>query len=349
VRQSRREEERRDAERRERSPLYIRFGDAPQTRRSFANIGKRRKRWEKGVSVFRGYQAEDGAYVVDVSKDFSQLGMYKLMVQERRPVYLASGRRIDTGSNHEPVLANIELTPLPEGTRVRCSGEGEAAVRLRYKLLVAGSSFGMFRPPAFMMEPAKEITTAAPKPVEPFAADPHTPGGRRALLAAVLAHSSAKETRTHGAEHWGRVALAGAAIADRTLPEVDLLAVFLFALLHDSMKLHDYADTWHGWRAANLARDLLSQNPAVSEEMLEKLCYAVEEHDAGETSEDPSVGACWDADRLCLWRVGIRPDPELLSTEAAVELIEWGRALQHERFTWEETMQAYEGSAAWKR
>ena len=41
------------------------------------------------------------------------------------------------------------------------------------------------------------------------------------------------------------------------------------------------------------------------------------EHADGTVSSDPTVGACWDADRLDLPRVGITPRPELFSTEAA--------------------------------
>lgn len=32
---------------------------------------------------------------------------------------------------------------------------------------------------------------------------------------------------------------------------------------------------------------------------------------------DPTLGVCWDADRVNLWRVGIRPDTFRLSTAAA--------------------------------
>jgi hypothetical protein len=36
----------------------------------------------------------------------------------------------------------------------------------------------------------------------------------------------------------------------------------------------------------------------------------------GQLSTDPTVGVCFDADRLDLGRVGIEPDPELISTDA---------------------------------
>lgn len=36
----------------------------------------------------------------------------------------------------------------------------------------------------------------------------------------------------------------------------------------------------------------------------------------GLTTTNPTIGCCWDADRLDLGRVGIEPDPELMSTDA---------------------------------
>jgi hypothetical protein len=51
-----------------------------------------------------------------------------------------------------------------------------------------------------------------------------------------------------------------------------------------------------------------------------------------------------DSKRLNLWRVGIKPDPRWLSTEAArsEERIGWARDLQWERFSWEELSQSFE-------
>ena len=57
---------------------------------------------------------------------------------------------------------------------------------------------------------------------------------------------------------------------------------------------------------------------------------ACEGHSAGHVDADPVVQVCWDADRLDLGRVGIRPDPRLLCTLPArqSEYIEraWHRA-----------------------
>ena len=41
----------------------------------------------------------------------------------------------------------------------------------------------------------------------------------------------------------------------------------------------------------------------------------------GETTTDPTIGCCWDADRLDLGRVGIEPEAEYQSTVAAREMV----------------------------
>jgi hypothetical protein len=59
---------------------------------------------------------------------------------------------------------------------------------------------------------------------------------------------------------------------------------------------------------------------------------------------DPLVGVCWDADRLDLWRVGIKPDPRDLSTEAAKrpERIGWAKSI--EPLGWTELWSRYAGN-----
>jgi len=52
---------------------------------------------------------------------------------------------------------------------------------------------------------------------------------------------------------------------------------------------------------------------------MDKLVLACRTHTDGTISSDATVGACFDADRLDLDRVGIEPDPELMSTDAGRE------------------------------
>ncbi len=169
----------------------------------------------------------------------------------------------------------------------------------------------------------------------------HVPDASR-LVNAVLKRSTGKDSYVHGESHWKRVAAAGLALLSET-PEADPTLVFLFALFHDSMRLNDNRDPMHGPRGAMLARDLRGKAFELDEERMDLLAFACEEHTNAGLAEDPRVGVCWDADRLNLWRVGIKPDPRLLSTEAARSngRIEWARSLQQEPFVWDKLYRAF--------
>jgi uncharacterized protein len=157
------------------------------------------------------------------------------------------------------------------------------------------------------------------------------------LVDAVLERSTGKDSSVHGESHWQRVAAAGLALLPET-PEADPALVFLFALFHDSMRLNDNHDPLHGPRGAALARELRDEAFDLEDAEMNLLGFACEEHTNGGLGLDPTVGVCWDADRLNLWRVGIKPDPRFLSTEAArsEERVAWARGLQWERFAWED-------------
>lgn len=127
----------------------------------------------------------------------------------------------------------------------------------------------------------------------------------------------------HGAPHWARVLDVGLRLAEQT--QANVRVVEAFALLHDSCRINDVADPGHGSRAADLAArindDLLQLHPAE----LSLLIEACTGHSCGLLEADVTVQTCWDADRLDLGRVGIRPAPERLCTASAREpaLIEW--------------------------
>jgi uncharacterized protein len=160
---------------------------------------------------------------------------------------------------------------------------------------------------------------------------------------AVLARSTGKHSYFHGEDHWRRVAAAGHALLKDT-PAADPLLVFLFALFHDSMRLTDGHDPDHGPRAAVLVQEVRDHlPPRITDAQIDTLVYACNEHTFGGISSDPTVAVCWDADRLNLWRVGIRPDPLRLSTAAAKspDRILWGRELQGRHFTWHDLWNSY--------
>jgi uncharacterized protein len=96
----------------------------------------------------------------------------------------------------------------------------------------------------------------------------------------------------------------------------DIVLVRLFAVLHDSNRQTESWDPEHGGRAADWARELNQDRKLfhLDEARLELLGRAMLWHDKGQVSDDPTVATCWDADRLDLPRVGIRPAARLMST-----------------------------------
>jgi uncharacterized protein len=140
----------------------------------------------------------------------------------------------------------------------------------------------------------------------------------RGLVDAVLAASTSAGSYLHGERHWRAVAHAGMELAP-LVPGARRDVVFLFALFHDSRRLNDDDDPEHGARAAALAEELHGDLYDIGHEGLDLLRLACRDHAGGATSAEPTIAACWDADRLNLWRVGFVPSPALLSTAAARE------------------------------
>ncbi len=121
----------------------------------------------------------------------------------------------------------------------------------------------------------------------------------------------------HGVSHWSRVWFHGRRIA--ATMDVNPAVLAWFAYLHDSQRRNDGHDPLHGARAADFATRLRRERVIVELDAteFEHLCEAMRLHSDGHVESEPSIRACWDADRLDLGRVGIRPLPRLLCTEAA--------------------------------
>jgi uncharacterized protein len=154
----------------------------------------------------------------------------------------------------------------------------------------------------------------------------------------VVTASSRPESRDHGEQHWKAVAWAGLQLVPE-LPDCDAELVMLFALFHDSRRYNEYSDPDHGLRGGELARSMLDLEP----QRIELLADACTRHDKGLVSDDPTVGACWDADRLNLWRVGHVPNPVLLSTKPGRDptLIEAARGFQRMPLEWPDLFERY--------
>jgi uncharacterized protein len=129
----------------------------------------------------------------------------------------------------------------------------------------------------------------------------------------------------HGPAHWRRVEKHGLWLAERTGAVVEV--VRLFAVLHDSRRKHDGHCLKHGRDASRYAAQLRGQWFELADENFALLQYACEWHTHGQLSADPTIGSCWDADRLDLGRVGMIPSAKFMSTPAGRERAETSDAL----------------------
>lgn len=143
------------------------------------------------------------------------------------------------------------------------------------------------------------------------------------LIATIRAQFALDWYGIHGIQHWERVRDNGLRLALTT--GANPTVVELFAFLHDSRRLDDWEDQGHGARAAAYLQTLRRRYFDISDEELELLVYACQHHSDGLMEGDVTVLTCWDADRLDLGRVGIRPNPRYLCTPAArePEMLAW--------------------------
>ena len=100
----------------------------------------------------------------------------------------------------------------------------------------------------------------------------------------------------------------------------DATVVRLFALFHDSRRENECRDHGHGKRGAELARSLKGVEFQLDDALFHLLMEACGGHTDIVHHPDPTIGTCWDADRLDLPRVGITPDPAYLNTARAKQL-----------------------------
>lgn len=148
--------------------------------------------------------------------------------------------------------------------------------------------------------------------------------------------ATSSHSEIHGPAHWRSVALAGVRICS-ALPEADLLTVLLFSVTHDACRISDDEDPEHGHRAAasldSLLGDLAGELAPWRRDLLAEACKY---HADGYTTDNQTIGACWDADRLCLWRGEMVPHPTLMSTPPgkSTALIHWAQDLHLREASW---------------
>ena len=130
------------------------------------------------------------------------------------------------------------------------------------------------------------------------------------------------ETSAHGIKHWQEVEKNGIMLAIQ--PGVDMTVVRLFAYFHDCKRVEEYEDYEHGERAASFVKECWDSGKLnfLTSQQYNLLWFACNEHNKGVTSDNPTVGACFDADRIELLRCNITPRPELMSTPIGKRMAE---------------------------
>ena len=187
--------------------------------------------------------------------------------------------------------------------------------------------------------PTRSVVAPPPAELSLAAAIPSS----HELIVTVLDEANRPWSRDHGDWHWRAVALAGSELLEQS-PDADLTLVFLFALLHDTKRENEFRDSEHGSRAADYLRTLIERDIVrLAENRLEKLALALRYHNDPVITDEPTVGVCWDSDRLNLWRVGTQPVPERLCTEAArsPRMIARGRGYHHHGPDWKTLYERY--------
>ena len=127
-----------------------------------------------------------------------------------------------------------------------------------------------------------------------------------------IEHTKMNVNSIHGIGHWDRVAKYA---EDLSTVDVDLLVVKAFAYVHDVERENDGYDLLHGPRAAALVDNIRDTELAfLNDDEVRQLKEACELHTTTLRTEDATVNACFDADRLDLGRVGITPNPDKMAT-----------------------------------
>jgi uncharacterized protein len=141
------------------------------------------------------------------------------------------------------------------------------------------------------------------------------------LLDTLLRNFRLNAKSIHGISHWLRVLKNCLYIAKFSTADIE--TVKLFAIFHDCMRKNEEYDPSHGAEGAAAARILRDRKIYnLADDQLSKLYYACKYHTDGQVTSDPTVGTCWDADRLDLPRVGIEPGLRWLSTTTARTAVE---------------------------
>ena len=137
------------------------------------------------------------------------------------------------------------------------------------------------------------------------------------VRAFAIKHARTGEESIHGIDHWDRVARNGEALH---VPDADMEVVLSFAYLHDVERLTDAYDVEHGPKAAELIDQIRkSVLDFLDDKQIGLLKDACTFHTTVLRTGNPTIDACFDADRLDLPRAFIIPDPDRMATKEGAE------------------------------
>ena len=132
-----------------------------------------------------------------------------------------------------------------------------------------------------------------------------------------MKHARNDEYSIHGIDHWDRVAHNGVSL---NVPGADMDVVLCFAYLHDVERQDDGYEEEHGPRAAVLIDQIRdSVLGFLDDKQISLLKEACALHTTCHRTDNPTIDACFDSDRLDLTRVGIIPDPDRMATKEGAE------------------------------
>lgn len=139
------------------------------------------------------------------------------------------------------------------------------------------------------------------------------------LLPHVISDSTVNLHSIHGPTHWARVERNGLFLASSVGANQHIVS--LFAYFHDCCRRNDGIDPGHGPRAAKYATSIREMLSGLTDAEVKILVDACDGHTRGRETDNPTIAVCWDADRLDLPRVGIRPRPKFFNTPLAVAMV----------------------------
>lgn len=147
------------------------------------------------------------------------------------------------------------------------------------------------------------------------------------IIDQILKDATVHQSGCHGMTHWNKVAEYARIVAAHE--SIDEWFLLLFAYFHDCQRLNDGRDLEHGPRAAEYLMTWTPESLSLSEEEQHRLAFACRYHTREIPTEDKTIHACWDCDRLDIGRVGITVNPDFLFTKTAKRIVETGDPFEY--------------------